>query len=93
MKELKCPFCNKTLQPTLRKPDEYWCENYDCPQTNITWVGTSSLWKAFADTKKKLDSAIEFIESLRSNEDTPFWWVERVNRFFNKIKDNDKDVK
>ena len=53
--KLLCPFCNKPLQPTLRQSDEYFCENYDCPQTSITWVGTSSLWKAFADTKQKLD--------------------------------------
>ena len=53
--KLLCPFCNKPLQPTLRRPDEYWCENYDCPQTSITWVGTSALWQALIDTKKKLD--------------------------------------
>lgn len=57
MTELLCPFCGKPLQPTLRIEDEYFCENYDCPQTSITWVGTSSLWKALIDTKKKLDIA------------------------------------
>lgn len=43
--ELKCPFCNKPLQPTLRQSDEYWCENYDCPGTNIEWVGSQKLWQ------------------------------------------------
>lgn len=57
--KLLCPFCNKPLQPTHRIEDEYFCENYDCPQTSITWIGTSSLWKAFADTKKKLDIAVK----------------------------------
>lgn len=66
MSNLICPFCNKPLQPTLRQSDEYWCENYDCPQTSITWVGTSSLWKAFADTKKKLDIAVNALDAGRT---------------------------
>ncbi len=61
-KELVCPFCGKPLQPTHRIEDEYFCENYDCPQTSITWVGTSSLWKALADTKKKLDIAVDALK-------------------------------
>lgn len=43
--KLLCPFCNKPLQPTLRQSDEYWCENYDCPGTNIEWVGSQKLWQ------------------------------------------------
>ena len=45
MSDMKCPFCNKPLQPTLRQSDEYWCENYDCPRTNIEWVGSQKLWQ------------------------------------------------
>ena len=62
--KLLCPFCNKPLQPTHRIEDEYFCENYDCPQTSITWVGTSSLWKAFANTKKKLDVCVEGLDQM-----------------------------
>ena len=64
MSDLICPFCNKPLQPTLRIEDEYFCENYDCPQTSITWIGTSSLWKALADTKKKLDIAVDALKRI-----------------------------
>lgn len=64
--KLLCPFCNKPLQPTHRIEDEYFCENYDCPQTSLTWVGTSSLWKAFADTKKKLDIAVDALDAGRT---------------------------
>lgn len=63
--KLLCPFCNKPLQPTHRIEDEYFCENYDCPQTSITWIGTSSLWKAFADTKKKLDIAVSALKYIK----------------------------
>lgn len=63
--KLLCPFCNKPLQPTHRIEDEYFCENYDCPQTSITWIGTSSLWKAFADTKKKLDVAVDALKEIQ----------------------------
>lgn len=83
--KLLCPFCNKPLQPTHRIEDEYFCENYDCPQTSITWIGTSSLWKAFADTKKKLDVAVDALKEIndryeseeqrgREEDDSPDWW-------------------
>lgn len=55
--DMKCPFCNKTLQPTLRQSDEYWCENYDCPRTNIEWVGSQKLWQELITTRKALDVA------------------------------------
>ena len=57
MSELKCPFCNKPLQPTLRQSDEYWCENYDCPGTNIEWVGSQKLWQELAEMKRKFEMA------------------------------------
>lgn len=51
--KLLCPFCNKPLQPTLRQSDEYWCENYDCPRTNIEWVGSQKLWQELIRTRKE----------------------------------------
>lgn len=61
MNNLKCPFCNKPLQPTLRQSDEYWCENYDCPRTNIEWVGSQKLWQELIRTRKALDVAKDTI--------------------------------
>lgn len=88
--KLLCPFCNKPLQPTLRRPDEYWCENYDCPQTNITWVGTSSLWKALANTKKKLDIALKELKA----SDKYYQDDEYIKEAIKKIEQiKDKDVK
>lgn len=57
MSELKCPFCNKPLQPTLRHSNEYWCENYDCPRTNIEWVGSQKLWQELIRTRKTLEQS------------------------------------
>jgi hypothetical protein len=59
MSDMKCPFCNKPLQPTLRQSDEYWCENYDCPRTNIEWVGSQKLWQELIRTSKALDAALD----------------------------------
>ncbi len=53
--KLLCPFCNKPLQPTLRQSDEYWCENYDCPRTNIEWVGSQKLWQELIRIQELLD--------------------------------------
>ena len=82
MNDMKCPFC----QQEIRKihPTYFFCDN-------CRIAGEDELWQSLIDTTKKLDLAIGFIESLRSNEDTHFWWVERANRFFNKI--NNKETK
>lgn len=61
---LKCPFCNKPLQPTLRQSDEYWCENYDCPRTNIEWVGSQKLWQELIRTRKALDIAVDALKEI-----------------------------
>jgi hypothetical protein len=64
MSELKCPFCNKPLQPTLRQSDEYWCENYDCPRTNIEWVGSQKLWQELIRTRKALEIAKKWLMKI-----------------------------
>ncbi|MCQ2075952.1 MAG: hypothetical protein MJZ20_02815 [Bacteroidaceae bacterium] len=72
MNDMKCPFCNKQLQPTLRQPDEYWCENYDCPVTNIKWVGSQKLWQELIRTRKALDKAKWWLnEIVESHRHTP----------------------
>lgn len=67
MSDMKCPFCNKSLQPTLRQSDEYWCENYDCPGTNIEWVGSQKLWQELIRTRKALDVAKEGLKEIQDN--------------------------
>lgn len=65
MSNLKCPFCNKPLQPTLRQSDEYWCENYDCSGTNIEWVGSKKLWQELIRTRKALDVAVDALKEIQ----------------------------
>ena len=65
MSNMKCPFCNKPLQPTLRLSDEYWCENYDCPRTNIKWTGSQKLWQELIRTRKALDVAKDKLDTVR----------------------------
>lgn len=68
---LLCPYCGKPLQPTLRQADEYWCENCDCPGTNIKWVGSEELWKDLIETKKKLAAATDCLADVcKSTYDT-----------------------
>lgn len=64
MSDMKCPFCNKPLQPTLRLSDEYWCENYDCPRTSIKWTGSQKLWQELIRTRKALDVAMAGLEKM-----------------------------
>lgn len=60
---MNCPFCGEPLQPTHRSANEYWCENYDCP--NASWMfGSQTLWKALIDTKKTLDICVIGLEKM-----------------------------
>lgn len=65
MSDIKCPFCNKPLQPTLRLSDEYWCENYDCPRTNIEWAGSKKLWQSLINERQHATDCQDlFIEAI-----------------------------
>lgn len=66
--DMKCPFCNKPLQPTLRQSDEYWCESYDCPRTNIEWVGSKKLWQELIRTRKALDVALCSLQDIAESD-------------------------
>ena len=67
MSDMKCPFCNKQLQPTLCQSDEYWCENYDCPRTSIEWTGSQKLWQELIRTRKALDVALDWLEQVATS--------------------------
>lgn len=79
MSDMKCPFCNKPLQPTLRQSDEYWCENYDCPRTNIKWVGSQKLWQELIRTRKALDVAVDVLKDFSIHPDNS------VKKYANKV--------
>lgn len=69
MSDMKCPFCDKPLQPTLRQADEYFCENYDCPKTSIEWVGSKKLWQELITTRKALDIAVDALNTIKGKHD------------------------
>lgn len=75
MSNMKCPFCNKPLQPTLRLSDEYWCENYDCPRTNIKWTGSQALWQELIRTRKALDVAKHALQRIHFRGSHSKFWV------------------
>lgn len=72
MSDMKCPFCNKPLQPTLRLSDEYWCENYDCPRTSIKWTGSQKLWQELIRTRKALEIAVVALNKYTDASGN--WW-------------------
>lgn len=68
MSNLKCPFCNKPLQPTHRSENEYWCENYDCTETSWKF-GSISLWQELIRTRKALDVAVDALNAGKTLAD------------------------
>lgn len=91
MSDMKCPFCNKPLQPTLRQSDEYWCENYDCPRTNIEWVGSQKLWQELIRTRKALDKAKWWLnEIVKNHRFTPISTAEMALKEITELEQKDK---
>lgn len=68
MSDIKCPFCNKPLQPTHRSENEYWCGNTDCTETSWKF-GSISLWQELIYTKKQVEIYHEFVTKLYLNGD------------------------
>ena len=91
MSELKCPFCNKPLQPTLRQSDEYWCENYDCPGTNIEWVGSQKLWQELIRTRKALDVAVDLLKIMNDGLPNGNRWKWEIEKTLEQITGEHKD--
>lgn len=80
MTELKCPFCGEKLQQTYSfNPTQFWCSNYYDHKHPINLQGTRELWEALADTKKKLDRAIWWLNEIVENHRfTPITTAEKA---------------
>ena len=70
--KLLCPFCGEKLVRYwgMEKPALYCCDNPKCSKGGI---GTEQSWQALTDTKKKLDIAVDGLEtiSLKEHKTTP----------------------
>ena len=64
MIELKCPFCGQKLEKDCDWV--YRCPNHKCKAFGFSF-GARELWQALIDTMKKLDIAINAMESAKDH--------------------------
>lgn len=75
MRELKCPFCNKELEPIIGACEdwEYYCKNCDC------MTGDENLWNQLTKYKQALNIAVDALKDNLSQAN--FWQMLDASRF------------
>ena len=75
MTELKCPICNKPMKQATYDYDKK--DNDDTLYMSImpcdcvcNFAASKAVWEFLADTKKKLDIAVETIRDVKNDQDT-----------------------
>ena len=112
MKELKCPICNKPMKQATYDYDKK--DNNDTLYMSImpcdcvcNFAASKAVWELLADTKKKLDIAVDRLKGIKAYYDDSYadphtfvnWYIvaQRLAndaiKTIEQIKDNDKDVK
>ena len=84
--KLLCPFCQQELSYMDTIDGGFEIFSCDCKKS-IWFFGNDKLWQELITTRKALDLAIQFLESLRSSEDSPIWVVKHTNRKMEQINE------
>lgn len=68
---LKCPFCNKKLEP-IGTSGQFQCGTWGC-DASFNFIATRDVWEYIERTRKALDVAKDAIDviSLKYHKDTP----------------------
>lgn len=95
---MKCPICNKPMKQATYDYDKK--DNDDTLYMSImpcdcvcNFAASKAVWELLADTKKKLDIAVDALKELKKNAFLSEYAESVINKALKQIKDNDKDVK
>ena len=86
MSRTVCSWCQNPF--VENKDGVLVCKNTECPA-----CAEEFLHKELDRTRKALDVAMQFLESLRSSEDSPFWVIKHTNRKIEQINEITKGNK
>ena len=66
MSELKCPFCNKKLEP-IGTSGQFQCGTWGC-DASFNFIATRDVWEYIARTRKALELAITGIKNCKTRD-------------------------
>ena len=65
MSELKCPFCNKKLEP-IGTSGQFQCGTWGC-DASFNFIATRDVWEYIDRTRKALDIAVKRLGYIKNN--------------------------
>lgn len=65
MSELKCPFCNKKLEP-IGTSGQFQCGTWGC-DASFNFIATRDVWEYIDRTRKALDKAKWWLNEIVEN--------------------------
>lgn len=66
MTELKCPFCNKKLEP-IGTSGQFQCGTWGC-DASFNFIATRDVWEYIDRTRKALELAITGLKNCKTRE-------------------------
>ena len=63
MSDMKCPFCNKKLEP-IGTSGQFQCGTWGC-DASFNFIATRDVWEYIARTRKALDVAVDALRTVR----------------------------
>ena len=63
MSDMKCPFCNKKLEP-IGTSGQFQCGTWGC-DASFNFIATRDVWEYIARTRKALDVAVDALKTVR----------------------------
>lgn len=67
MSELKCPFCNKKLEP-IGTSGQFQCGTWGC-DASFNFIATRDVWEYIDRTRKAFDVAVDALGVISQSTD------------------------
>lgn len=69
MSDMKCPFCNKKLEP-IGTSGQFQCGTWGC-DASFNFIATRDVWEYIDRTRKALETAVDALKLFDSGQYTP----------------------
>lgn len=71
MSELKCPFCNKKLEP-IGTSGQFQCGTWGC-DASFNFYATRDVWEYIERTRKALDVVLKGLDDIIDSGGDGYW--------------------
>lgn len=77
MSDMKCPFCNKKLEP-IGTSGQFQCGTWGC-DASFNFIATRDVWEYIGRIQKKLDVLQRFATHAKNTIDDQLYWLKQIN--------------